>query len=203
MAKNKRTPVFTDDDIIRGLMAVERREIESQAITPQNPAHLLANQLVLNCEKGNVDTVKRLLELGADPNTVRNLGTPLCAATRSPNPVEIIKILIAAKADPIIEEHPGWHPLFCAVGNNQVAAARILIESDADINQRCSSNGWTALMNAACFGHVECAVELLALGADITIKSEDGLTAIDIARGNGRNQVVQVFRKYLEVISKR
>lgn len=121
----------------------------------------------------------------------------------SPKPAEIARLLLAASADPNLPDSEGWIPLFCAAGNGHTGILRLLVEAGANVNAQCVANGWTALMNVACFGYEACVVELLALGADVTIRSVDGVTAFDIAKGSGQERVLQVFREYAAAFSKR
>lgn len=163
-----------------------RKELESRP----DP---LADKLVLACQDGNVSKVRDLLASGADPNSLRAFGTALCCAMMSSNAVEVTRLLLAAAADPRQPDSEGSFPLFYAAANGHGEAIRLFVEAGADVNAQSSGKGWTALMNAACFGEVACAMELLDLGADVTIQSFDGITAFDIAKSNGRERVVQLL----------
>ncbi|MBS1959967.1 MAG: ankyrin repeat domain-containing protein [Bdellovibrionales bacterium] len=97
------------------------------------------------------------------------------------------------------EDSSGWTPLFIAAASNQTKPIEDLIYQGADVNHQCSGNGWTALTNASYWGHYECVILLLSYGADPLLKSEDGLTAIDIATRMQRKNVLIVFNKYFEL----
>ena len=97
------------------------------------------------------------------------------------------------------EDQSGWTPLFISVAENNSELATDLIRQGANVNHQCSSNGWTALTNAAYWGHSESVILLLAHGADPLLKSEDGLTAIEIAVRMHRRNVLRIFKKYFEL----
>ncbi len=56
------------------------------------------------------------------------------------------------------------------------------------------NSGRTPLHYACRNGHEECAVALLKLGADITMKDQHGWTALDAARFNGRKELLDALR---------
>lgn len=62
--------------------------------------------------------------------------------------------------------------------------AKLLVEHGAKVNV-AQQGGWTPLHQAADHGHVELAHYLLKMGADRTLKADDGRTAADLARGRG------------------
>ena len=159
------------------LLADAKRELEL-AKSPD----LLADDLIVACQNGDVSKVKSLLEVGVNPNAVRTFGTPLTCAMYSPNVLEISHLLIDASADPNLQDQNGWSPLFCAAANDRAEVIRFLAESGADINSQGSSDNRTALMNAAYFGHVNCVKTLLDLGADPEIKTTAGYRAIDFIK---------------------
>ena len=54
-------------------------------------------------------------------------------------------------------------------------------------------NGWTALHEAACNGNLASATRLLEGGADLTLRTKDGKTALDYARSQGHSEVVALL----------
>ncbi len=119
---------------------------------------------------------------------------------------------LLSRAVEILDKYPealsfkdsaGLFLLIIAAGNDQSEIIRYLVHRGADKDQTVNLNGWTALMNAACFGHVKSTVALLSLGANPQICSLDGLTAMDIAEANGQKQVCLVFQKYFALLANR
>ena len=60
-----------------------------------------------------------------------------------------------------------------------------------------NEDGWTALMIAAMKGHTETAKALIAAGADVSAKDEDGQTALLFAARRPRWRVVMPPRMTL------
>lgn len=93
---------------------------------------------------------------------------------------------------------PGWTPLHYAASGTEPAPTRLLLDLHAEIDPR-APNGNTPLMMAAGFGSVD-AAELLALrGADVTLRNQAGLSAVDYARKADRSRLAE----RLEAIARR
>lgn len=56
--------------------------------------------------------------------------------------------------------------------------------------------GNTALMLAACWGHIDIVTLLLDKGADIDLKSSKGQSAVMWAENNQRSEVLELFRQW-------
>ena len=86
------------------------------------------NLLKRAAEDGNLEFVRQLLELGADPNRTSLGEDPLHMATYADN-VEIMRALLDKGADPNMAEYDGRTPLHSA---KSVEAAQLLIERGGD-----------------------------------------------------------------------
>ncbi|XP_073812244.1 G patch domain and ankyrin repeat-containing protein 1 homolog [Musca autumnalis] len=62
----------------------------------------------------------------------------------------------------------------------------------------CDNYGWTALMMAACEGHVEAVRYLLELGVDKDIKDKSGKKALDLARKKGHFHIESLLETPLK-----
>ncbi len=83
---------------------------------------------------------------------------------------------------------PGWTPLHyaAAIGSNEIV--QILLEKSAYIDAE-SPNKTTPIMMAARGGHILTVKLLLDEGADVTLKNELGMNAIDFADKHGHKDI--------------
>jgi ankyrin repeat protein len=82
---------------------------------------------------------------------------------------------------------------------NDIATVQDALRMGANVNE-VNSVGWTGLMNAARDGNLEMVQALLAAGADVTIKSLGGLTALNIAKSGSatpeiKNQIIELLQQ--------
>lgn len=166
----------------------------------------------------HVQTVQTLLQRGFDPNTVNPEGIPaLMLAVREPSLqvaellatwpqtrtevrnasdesplmlaalkgfLPLVKKLVANDAD---VNKPGWTPLHYAATGGHVPVVQFLLDESAYIDAE-SPNGTTPLMMAAMYGSPEAVKVLIQSGADLTLKNQQGLSALDFAiRGQRAN----------------
>lgn len=180
------------------------KKAEERYAEQQRDPNPLADKLIDACIHGRVGEVKWLLQKkGVSPNVVRVYGTPATSAVMSSLVHELLQELHKAKANFDLQDGNGWSPLIIAAANDRVEVIRHLVQMGASLDLPCPDNQWTALINASSFGHHRSVVELLSLGATATLKSSDGLTAADIAQANHHSVVVQVLRRYFEILSRR
>lgn len=90
---------------------------------------------------------------------------------------------------------PGWTALHYAASAGHLKIIRKLLENAAYIDAE-SPNKTTPLMLAARAGHENALLLLLEEGADVLLKNELGLDAIDFARSQGRNQIVKLLEHW-------
>ena len=166
----------------------------------------------------NLRVVQGLLQRGFDPNTVNPEGVPaLMLAVREPSLkvaellaahpdtktevrnsndesvlmlaaikgyLELVQKLVDNDAD---VNKTGWTALHYAASGGHVPVIAHLLEHSAYIDAE-SPNGTTPLMMAAMYGSPEAVKHLIQAGADLTIKNQLGLTALDFAvRGQRQN----------------
>ncbi len=202
MAAN--TPNDEDEIQFWDGMAYMFKKAEERFEEQKRDPNPMADKLIEACIHGRVGEVKWLLQKkNTSPNVVRVNGTPAGISVMSSQADELLGLLALASADFNIQDQNGWSPLFIATSNNRIQVVQRLISLKANVDLSCPSNGWTALMSAASFGHVKLAIDLLSAGADPSIRSKDGLTALDIASANGKTAVVSVLKRYFELISRR
>ncbi len=115
---------------------------------------------------GRADAVKVLLDHGAavnDKDRSRFGNTALDAAVAA-NSAEVVRILLAAGADPNVRDSADYTPLHKAAAHGNVEIVRMLLEHRADPGATRKGGG-TALQDAREKGHGDVADLLRASGA--------------------------------------
>lgn len=80
-----------------------------------------------------------------------------------------------------------------AISKGDMATVKKLVEYGADVNEK--SNGMTPLMIAARYNKVEIIKFLLANGAKLKTKDDNGFTALKYAELSNANEAVQFLRQ--------
>jgi len=145
-------------------------------LAPRAPSVAAASQ-------GDVAAMKKLLDMGLDPNARDATGyTPLISAARAGN-VSMIRLLTSRGADPNLRDAAvnSWTPLLHAVHKGQPGSIAALLDAGADANGN-DSYGTTPLMMAAGYGYTDIVKILLAHKANPRLAATDGITALDLAR---------------------
>ena len=142
---------------------------------------------------GQLETVKALIELGADKN-VKDIEdqTSLHLAAANGH-TEVAVALFKAGADiGAIEREHGQTPLHLAAANGHTETVKALIDAGADKNAK-NSYGSTLLHFAASRGHMSTVSALMDMKADVDAKNNLGCTPLHYAAMEGREEVVQAL----------
>lgn len=164
--------------------------------------------------EGHLETVKLLIENGANVNLRNNSGfVPLSHAISHPLPtpggkgpcircltlkhMEIAKLLIEQGADVNARDfYEGW-PLNTAITYKNLDAINMLIEHGADVNAkseiRTSNLHWAVILE-----NLDIVKILIAHGADVNAKNDKGETPLDIARKRGNAEVEALLSKTMK-----
>lgn len=105
---------------------------------------------------------------------IENGNTAVIIAAYKGN-AEVVKVLIAAKADIEAVGANGGTALNIAAGNGYIEVVKVLIAAKADI-ETVDGVGWTALISAAGNGYAEVVKILIAAKADFEAVDGDGWT---------------------------
>jgi ankyrin repeat protein len=171
--------------------------------------------LVYAARSNDLETVKVLLEAGADINQVTGYGwSPLLVATQN-RYYKLAAYLLDRGADPNLPNKGGWTPLYLATDNRNIENGdypvrkgdidhldfiKLLIDKGANVNARVKDstetrtvftnqwldeNGATAFLRASQSGDLELMKLLLSRGADPKIATVLGVTALHVAAGIG------------------
>ncbi|OWZ11250.1 hypothetical protein PHMEG_00015754 [Phytophthora megakarya] len=148
--------------------------------------------------KGDIDGVRRRLQLGDDVNERRGFhNTPLIEAARY-NVVEIVELLIQHGADLELTNSNDLTALHAAIDERKSSTAILLARHGASAN-RLGLFGRTPLQCAIKKNLVDVAAELLANGADPMVESDSAKIAIEYARGPNHDEFEKLLTAYTSV----
>jgi ankyrin repeat protein len=110
--------------------------------------------------------------------------------------LEACQMLLAAGADinRLATGPISAAPLHSALANGFIQVARMLVSAGADTNL-AAAGGWRALHYAADLGDADLAMFLVQHGADPSLKSDDGMTAAELGRHVGHDNVSDVLEQ--------
>ena len=158
-----------------------------------------ATPLIIAAHNGQLNSVKSLLEYGADIEARGMLKiedkvsiegcTPLLAAAAS-GYLHVVKLLIRRKANVEGRTSTGATPLRAAAYKGHIDIVKYLVEwCGADVNAR--NNYDSTPLKVACYcGHSSVVTYLINKGASINLQSEDGTTALHVAVQGGHKKIV-------------
>lgn len=133
----------------------------------------------------NINTIKFLLDIGADKNAQNNEGyTPLMSSMTLGSP-ELTNLLLEAGADPNIKNNAGETPLWRAVFVEKIDLVENLIKHGALLAER-NKRGETLLMAAAQKSN-PIFVQLVLKGSEVNAVDNQGQTALMEAAYSGKS----------------
>jgi ankyrin repeat protein len=133
--------------------------------------------LVKAALRGDLKTVMRLIEHGADPNSVDQHGIgPLLTF----NP-EVTRYLLEHGADPDIQRNENISPVIIGV-RSQLECMRCMLEAGADVNRANEHNGETVLHFVAGGKNTESVRLLLDHGANPNARTKPGMKTYGLWR---------------------
>ena len=160
--------------------------------TPQLAApEILQKRLLLATARENTTKVKQLLDLGVNPNKVKNplKTSPLHLAAESGH-TEIVEILLEHGAHPNLPDIEGTTPLHLSIYYRHPATVEALIKHDANPNAQ-NYQGFTPLHFAAENGDLTVVEILLEHGADPRLPDIKGIMPLHFAAENGHTEIVR------------
>lgn len=128
------------------------------------------DELVEAAAAGHLETVKRLIEGGADPNSVDRHGMgPLLNF----HP-EVTRYLLEHGADPDLQRNENISPVLVGVSSN-IECLRLMLAAGANVNRASEHNGETALHAVAGGKDVAAVRLLLDFGANPNARTKPGM----------------------------
>jgi len=137
---------------------------------------------------GQVETVKLLIDKGADIEAKSNDGLTALICAAGAGQVETVKLLIDRGADIEAKNNDGLTVLMCAASMGQTETVELLLNKGADIEAKNKDKAnATALICAAAMGQTETVKLLINKGAEI------GANALMAAASNGQTKTVELL----------
>ena len=91
---------------------------------------------------------------------------------------EVIGVLVLSDASVATKDRDGWSPLHYAVNSGDSSTVAALLDCEANIDE-VDGQGWTPLIHAVVSDNVPAAQILIDRGADTSIRSNEGMTALE------------------------
>ncbi|MDI9348802.1 MAG: ankyrin repeat domain-containing protein [Candidatus Symbiobacter sp.] len=148
------------------------------------PGHsAMAVALIDAAQAGDEAKVISLLKSGTDVNTQDAHRNSALSAAITKGQINIVRILINAKANPNLSNLNGYTPLFEACLNNQPEIVKILLAARPDLDAQITNSqfqGFTAAMLLAYNNNTEILKLLIDAGANLQIVSTAGLATASL-----------------------
>jgi ankyrin repeat protein len=144
--------------------------------------------LLRAAEQGDVETIRQMLDQGADVDSRRHNGWTALMPAAANGKTEAFELLLSQGADPHLTDGGGNTPLHHAACGGKVAIIRALIERGVDVDAR-SHRGWTPLHAAVFDERIRAVHCLIKAGADVNAQTEreiGAFTPLKGARGNSK-----------------
>lgn len=142
----------------------------------------------------NAVQVRQLIDQGKSPNDVDDNGRPALDIAVANGNLQIVAILLKAKARLDAGDRLGNTPLHVAAEHDEVEVAKLLIDVGAPVDAQ-DRNGMTPLMIAASHGYLDIVRALLAKGANPQKTDFTGHDALTWAERGHRPAVVQALQR--------
>ena len=144
------------------------------------------------CIKGEIDTVRALLQRGADINLLDGSGhSPLYNASRHVH-LDLVEILHEGGVHINLKNREKETPLDVALFHGNIKSAQFLIERGADVHRR-NGLGWTPFHNAARYGRLDIVQLLLDLDVNVQVRSQNQVTPLILASLGGHVEVSRLL----------
>ena len=144
-------------------------------------------------DQHNATAALRLIERGALVDAKNGEGhTPLQMAAYR-NAADVVETLVPLVADLEGGEKPSATPLACSAAAGSIRAVKAILGAAELRHEKVGLDA--PLYNAACSGHARVMELLIAAGADVNYKNENGITPLMIAAVNDQAEAIGLLLK--------
>jgi ankyrin repeat protein len=143
---------------------------------------------------GHAESVKVLLNNGANLETANIDGITALMDAASHGQTEVLQVLIEAHANLEAVDKYNQTALMRASANGHTESVKVLLNNGANL-ETANIAGITALMDAASHGHTEVIQELIEAKANLEAVDNLGFTALMLAAANRHTESVKVLSK--------
>eukprot|EP00475_Leptophrys_vorax_P007355 TRINITY_DN14657_c0_g1_i6.p1 TRINITY_DN14657_c0_g1~~TRINITY_DN14657_c0_g1_i6.p1 ORF type:complete len:536 (+),score=142.92 TRINITY_DN14657_c0_g1_i6:23-1630(+) len=164
------------------------RELLKYGTSPDLANASGATSLHFASYRGNVKIVELLLEFKANPDAKEKIDgrRPIHMGIKK-NHLEVVKVLVAAKADLSATANDGWNSTHFAAETGNVDILKVLLQNGAPADTP-DQNGLTPLIYSSYYGQMSCCKALVLAGASLAVQA-DGKTAAEWAIEAGHELV--------------
>ena len=148
--------------------------------------------LMMAANTGDMETVRALLDDGADVNAKTNNGATALFAAATKGYAEIVRILLDRGADANARDQNGRTALHVGAEKGNTDIVQILLEKGAELSLMGADNK-TALMESVEKNHIDTVRALLEAGAEVNAQNEMGVTALMVAARNGNPETIEAL----------
>ena len=141
---------------------------------------------------GNTDSVKALLDAGADPDASDGHGRYALLRAASTGNSAVVNLLLAHGAKTEVRGD-GYTPLLAAIEIGSTNCVSSLLAAGADVNAKNESD-WSALHYAVGLRRMAILQMLLAKGANPNVRNNTGQTPLDLTKSQPGAGVVTTLR---------
>ena len=151
----------------------------------------VAQNFIQNAKNGNLQKVQSYIAKGGNVNVSTKYGTTAMIAASEKGHVEIVEMLISARAN-VDAGHCVGSALLAASGNGHIDIVKLLIKNGANVNLK-PRHGPTPFIAAVMQKDVKMAKVFLEAGADMYMKDSNGVSSYDWAKRNDHSEMIRLL----------